>query len=109
MFAVEVFKYNASGWMKWHRISLGHDAIKDYFANPLTLVMAYDADNSSLTVAVSFGAVIIHRFSETSGLWAATQVLTRNSAGLFGTTLAVNGNVLVVGESTYNFSNGNSI
>ena len=76
-----------------------------------SLAMVHDAATGVLTLAVgapgaasTAGFVWIHKYQD--AVWSEGQQLTSDTEGSFGASLALLGNMLVVGESALSTNNG---
>jgi hypothetical protein len=111
---VVVFKYTTQIWENFAELTATETVRSDGYGT--SIAMQYDTTNAILTVAVGApgavdtpGCVFIHRFKD--GTWLEVQKLVSDSVSntfpTFGSTIALNGNVLIVGDGSANSLKGN--
>lgn len=106
---VVVYQYD-TGTVAWSPLQelTGSHTTGGFYGS--SVAMVHDSGTSVLTIAVgepgattTAGSVFIHRYE--SSAWT-TQQLTSDAVGIFGSSIALSGNMLVVGEASYLSNNG---
>ena len=119
--AAYIFERNDSGnWIEKQILRASNLGLTDYFGLSVAIdgnyaiVAATQEDGSSTSTSFDSGAAYIFERNTSSGVWTEKTILRASNLGLtdkFGTSVAINGNYVIVGANLEDGSNnltGNS-